>query len=61
MLASAISKTPARKLFAEPHGSIPGGSQQRQDIFKGLRVCLQVSESETDALLRVNQILYDMM
>ena len=26
LLANAIAKTPARKLFAEPHGSIPGGS-----------------------------------
>ena len=30
-------------------------------MFKGLRACLQVAETNSDALLRVNQILYDMM
>lgn len=40
---------------------MPGGSQNLQNIFKGLRSCLQVNEKESDALLRVNQILYDMM
>lgn len=55
LLGAAIAKTSARKLFAEPHGGIPGtGAQQRQEIFKGLRSSLQVSEAETDALLRVN-------
>ena len=62
LLAAAIAKTSARKLFAEPHGGLPGnGALQRQEIFKGLRSSLQVSEAETDALLRVNQLLYDMM
>ena len=30
-------------------------------MFKGLRSCLQVNENQSEALLRVNQILYDMM
>ena len=61
-LSTALAKTSARKLLCEPPSNIPGeGSQQLQSIFRGLRSCLQVSESQSDALLRVNQILYDMM
>ena len=40
-LAAALEKTPARKLLCEPQGGIiPGGSQNLQNIFKGLRASL---------------------
>lgn len=31
------------------------------NIFKGLRSCLQIHESQIDILMKVNQILYDLM
>lgn len=41
---------------------IPAGSSGNlSNMFKGLRACLQVAEANSDALLKVNQILYDMM
>lgn len=60
-LSAALAKTPARKLLCEPQGGIPASESNISHIFKGMRSCLQVNESETDALLAVNQILYDMM
>lgn len=60
-LSAALAKTPARKLLCEPQTSIPAGTGNLQNMFKGLRACLQVQETNSDALLRVNQILYDMM
>jgi hypothetical protein len=32
-----------------------------QAVFKGLRGCLTVQESDVDTLLKANQILYDIM
>ena len=58
-LATALAKTPARKLLCDP--AVGGGGVSLSNVFKGLRSCLQVGESQSDALLRVNQILYDMM
>ena len=64
-LAGALAKVPARKLLCEPQSAIPDsnvtGSSTLQNMFRGLRACLQVNESQSDALLRVNQILYEMM
>jgi hypothetical protein len=31
------------------------------NLFRGLRSCLQTNESEIDILMKVNQILYDLM
>ena len=50
---------PARKLLVEP-ASIGGGSYLQQ-IFRGLKSCLQVSETQSDCILKCNQILYEMM
>ena len=57
-LAAALAKVPARKLLCEQQtGIIPDGQGQAtllQAVFRGLRTCLQVNESQSDALLRVN-------
>lgn len=53
-LSAALAKTRAVKLLCDPPSSIPGGNQHLQNMFKGLRSCLQVAETQSDALLKVN-------
>ena len=70
-----LPSTPARRLLcsesqSSPATIIPAGvNSNLREMFKGLRACLQVgevsggdaAERNSEALLRVNQILYDMM
>ena len=53
LLQAALAKTPARRLLADSESHLAGGSRL-QVVFRGLRSCLQVSETHSDALLRVN-------
>ena len=52
MLANAIAKNSARSVLCEP--ATIGGGTYLQQIFRGLRSCLQVPEAQYDTLLRVN-------